>query len=265
MHSPERTARKTERDARRTLRAITKTPIMVPMPDGTIYPVRTILTNGKRNVKLAKSDAAGLGVTTYGLTLAPWTSSGFNVCQNATEGCGNNCLRFTGHNTYRAVHRAQVAKTRAFFLHRSEFLEKLRAEITLAQHDAERRGNRLAMRLNVLSDLPWERIVPSLFSDFPRVVFYDYTKVPNRITPANYTLTFSRSETNESAALTEYQNGRNVAVVFRTKTLPSTWNGIPVFNGDQTDLRFLDGRGVVGLYAKGRAKHDASGFVVDVN
>ena len=36
-----------------------------------------------------------------------------------------------------------------------------------------------------------------------------------------------------------------------------------VFNADDTDLRFLDPKGVVlGLKAKGRAKKDRSGFVV---
>jgi hypothetical protein len=35
-----------------------------------------------------------------------------------------------------------------------------------------------------------------------------------------------------------------------------------VFNGDESDLRFLDPQGViVGLYAKGKAKKDTSGFV----
>jgi hypothetical protein len=37
-----------------------------------------------------------------------------------------------------------------------------------------------------------------------------------------------------------------------------------VIDGDRTDLRFLDPSGViVGLYAKGNAKKDTSGFVVD--
>jgi hypothetical protein len=36
-----------------------------------------------------------------------------------------------------------------------------------------------------------------------------------------------------------------------------------VFNADETDLRFLDPKGVVlGLKAKGRAKKDTTGFVV---
>jgi hypothetical protein len=40
--------------------------------------------------------------------------------------------------------------------------------------------------------------------------------------------------------------------------------GAPVFNGDDSDLRFLDPRGhVIALYAKGNARRDASGFVRD--
>ena len=40
---------------------------------------------------------------------------------------------------------------------------------------------------------------------------------------------------------------------------------IPVVNGDESDLRFLDPKGViVHLYAKGKARKDASGFVVQV-
>jgi hypothetical protein len=37
---------------------------------------------------------------------------------------------------------------------------------------------------------------------------------------------------------------------------------MPVFNGDESDLRFLDPKGsVIGLYAKGKAKKDTTGFV----
>ncbi len=40
---------------------------------------------------------------------------------------------------------------------------------------------------------------------------------------------------------------------------------MPCVDGDDTDLRFLDPQGVVvALYAKGGAKTDQSGFVVDV-
>jgi hypothetical protein len=53
--------------------------------------------------------------------------------------------------------------------------------------------------------------------------------------------------------------------VFSTKVLPTVYLGRPVFNGDESDLRFLDPKGVVvGLYAKGKAKKDTSGFVVQI-
>jgi hypothetical protein len=59
--------------------------------------------------------------------------------------------------------------------------------------------------------------------------------------------------------------GYNVAVVFgikKTLPMPATYNGTTVFNGDESDLRFLDPKGVVvGLYAKGKAKKDTTGFV----
>jgi hypothetical protein len=55
--------------------------------------------------------------------------------------------------------------------------------------------------------------------------------------------------------------GGNVAVVFRNQ-LPKTWKGFEVVNGDETDLRFLDKKGVVvGLIEKGFAKKDETGFV----
>jgi hypothetical protein len=44
--------------------------------------------------------------------------------------------------------------------------------------------------------------------------------------------------------------------------LPDEYMGRKVFNADDTDLRFLDPKGVIaGLKAKGRAKKDTTGFV----
>ena len=57
----------------------------------------------------------------------------------------------------------------------------------------------------------------------------------------------------------------------KSEPLPAFWHGRRVISGDESDLRFLDGpRGapntregiVIGLYAKGRAKKDCTGFVV---
>jgi hypothetical protein len=124
------------------------------------------------------------------------------------------------------------------------------------------------VRLNGTSDIRWEREAPEVFAEFPSVQFYDYTKIPTRRDlPANYHLTFSYSGANERyrefwrAAV---DAGLNVAVVFR-KDLPDTFLGLPVVNGDESDIRPYDPTGViVGLKAKGKAKRDVSGFVVDL-
>jgi len=61
------------------------------------------------------------------------------------------------------------------------------------------------------------------------------------------------------------KQGYNIATVFgikKTVAMPAEYMGLPVFNGDESDLRFLDPKGVVvGLYAKGKAKKDTTGFV----
>jgi hypothetical protein len=44
--------------------------------------------------------------------------------------------------------------------------------------------------------------------------------------------------------------------------IPQSFDSLQVMAGDDSDLRFLDGAGVVALYAKGKAKKDSSGFVV---
>ena len=130
------------------------------------------------------------------------------------------------------------------------------------------------MRLNGTSDIQWEHIKldneNNIFEEFPQVQFYDYTKIPTRKVThiKNYHLTWSYSEANEKYA--EYwkealDKGMNVATVFR-KDLPKFYKGVKVFNGDTNDLRFLDERGViVGLKAKGKARKDTSGFVIDVD
>ncbi len=102
--------------------------------------------------------------------------------------------------------------------------------------------------------------------EFPTVQFYDYTKIPRpwRRTLPNYHLTFSFSGANLTDALSALQHGINVAVVFQ-RQLPSTWNGYPVINGDESDLRFIDAKGViVGLKAKGTARTMAAGGFVQI-
>jgi hypothetical protein len=111
------------------------------------------------------------------------------------------------------------------------------------------------------------KLFRNIFSAFPEVQFYDYTKVLGRKVNeiSNYHLTFSAADGNDIDVTKAVAQGYNVAVVFgikKTLPMPEDYVGMPVFNGDDSDLRFLDPKGVVvGLYAKGKAKKDTSGFV----
>jgi hypothetical protein len=165
---------------------------------------------------------------------------------------------------------ARIARAVAFKEHRDWFAASLVYELDRITRRADAEGYRVAVRLNVVSDVMWERELPSLFWLFRDVQFYDYTKHAKRVfrflggeLPPNYSLTFSLSEDSEADARTVLEGGGNVAVVFRG-VLPKDWFGFPVLDGDETDMRFLDPPGVVvGLRAKGTAKGDTSGFVVD--
>lgn len=231
-----------------------------------------LLTTG--NPKTDKG--AARGYLTAIMHLAPADLSGRNVCPWATKGCKAACLNTAGRGgifrkgeTTNAIQRARLARTDLFFADRAFFLRKLSAELEAHTRRAMRLGMKPAVRLNGTSDLPWESIAPELFRNFPTVQFYDYTKSKSRVGlsmtdgwPANYGLTLSFTEEDDVDRL-HYRTGLgiNVAVVF--DKVPATFGGITVVDGDHDDLRFLDQRGViVGLKAKGRAKQDATGFVV---
>ena len=106
-----------------------------------------------------------------------------------------------------------------------------------------------------------------MFECFPDIQFYDYTAILGRKVAgiSNYHLTFSDKDGNIGDVLGAALQGYNIATVFgikKTLPMPETYYNRPVFNGDESDLRFLDPKGViVGLYAKGKAKKDTTGFV----
>jgi hypothetical protein len=139
---------------------------------------------------------------------------------------------------------------------------------------AVKKGLKLAIRLNVFSDISWENFpaggAPSVIEAHSDLQFWDYTKSFDRMNkfinfemPNNYHLTFSRSEdTTESQIHYILRNYANVAVVFRQ--VPETWLGHPVVNGDDHDYRFLNPPGsIIGLKQKARASKDRSGFVYE--
>jgi len=193
------------------------------------------------------------------------------LCPMAEKaGCREACLVSAGRGSFNNVKAGRLRKTNLFYSDPVAFVDTLAKEITLAKKRAHKRGETLVIRLNGTSDIPWEHKQGSnglsLMDTFPDVQFYDYTKLPTRKVPANYHLTVSYSGTNAKYATKALSARHNVAVVFRSRDLPKTFGGRPVIDGDKSDLRFLDEYGVVvGLYAKGKAKRDNTGFVVDNN
>ena len=221
--------------------------------------------------KIEKSDKAGLGFLSKIMYFAPHKASGYNVCSAASPGCIEGCLHTSGFGgIYPTVPAGRIKRTKFFFENRPQFLIQLHKEVKNFEKLCARKNAMPALRLNGLSDLPWEKLC-NIIQEFPNVQFYDYTKIRSRMVrfinkelPQNYHLTFSMSEINIEHCKEILSLGGNVAVVFRNKNLPKKFLGKKVFNGDHTDLRFLDPKKcVVGLYAKGRARYDVSGFVVN--
>jgi hypothetical protein len=205
--------------------------------------------------------------------MAPHRLAGVgNLCPHASKGCVALCLGEHSGNAalYPAVLKSRIAKAQLMMRDRPQFLKEMTAGIRRARATAKHQKLNLCVRLNGATDVAWERLAPSVFADNADLQFVDYTKSVKRALehargqlPANYHLTFSRSETNEADCRRVLEAGGNVAVVFAGE-FPEHYLGFPVINGDAHDLRHLDGRGVVvALSPKGRkAKADKSGFVV---
>ena len=153
---------------------------------------------------------------------------------------------------------------------RASFLGQLIFEIKRHEKKCKREGFKPAVRLNGTSDISWERF--KIFEMFPGVQFYDYTKIYKRALkwargeyPKNYHITYSLNEDNKKLAFDILEKGGNISAVFRTKKLPKKFKGFKVINADKSDVRFKDPKNVIaGLYAKGRARYDKTGFVLDV-
>lgn len=210
---------------------------------------------GGENLKLKKAEK--LNWRGLGLSLAPADISGWEVCASRSPDCTKHCIFMSGKGPLFSVMWARIFRTVWYFRDRKSFVEQLMKEID-ANQDA-------AIRLNVFSDIPWERLFPEIFSDFTKTQFYDYTKHANRmfrVRPDNYHLTFSLHENNQAAARSVLEAGMNVAAV--TTRAGGELFGFPVIDGDEHDLRFLDpGPAVVGLKPKGSLRGGSEEMIYD--
>jgi len=219
------------------------------------------------------------GYLTGIMYLAPYTIGGKNICPFAkAAGCIDACLNTAGRGIFNNVQQARLNRTKLFHSDINAFMNKLAVEIEALEKTAIKNGLIPVVRLNGLSDINWEDIrfnyefihnkirSVTIFELFSDIQFYDYTKNPNRDQlPKNYDLTFSYSNKPEFKKFNEIaiKKGMRLAAVFSDQNLPAYFMGLPVLNGDESDLTFLAPKNtILGLYAKGKAKKDTGGFII---
>lgn len=217
------------------------------------------------------------GYMTGILYMAPSTISGHNTCPMAkVAGCENACLYSAGRGAFNSVQQSRISKAQWFFSETNAFMNQLVLDIVRLIKKAKAANMIPLVRLNGTSDIRWENVsivfggnpYPNIMAMFPEVQFYDYTKIANRRNvPSNYDLTFSYSGMPgyQKYVTQAIEAGMRIAVVFRKREgIPASFMGLECVDGDDSDIRHIDPQGVVvALYAKGNAKTDLSGFVVD--
>jgi len=147
------------------------------------------------------------------------------MCPHATQGCMAVCLSTSGQLGLPNSIQAQVRRQIIYKQNRPAFMTILVLGIASLYKTARKGKARLGIRLNVTSDLSWEDLsltinpwlakylktqyghmvkpgnYRNLMEVFPKVMFYDYTKVNTRMLkyltgdfPPNYHLTWSLAE-----------------------------------------------------------------------
>ena len=238
-------------------------------------PYKTIIKNlgltyktilGESSAKTIKGESIGY------LTGIVYLKPDHKICAMAKlAGCMNGCLESAGRGAFNSVQKARIAKTRFYYDHQQSFLLSLAADVWSLQNKAKKLGFIPLVRPNGTSDIPYENLIvhdgKNIFELFPDVQFYDYTKTSRGMSfargllPANYHVTFSRSDSNSAIAARVLRAGGNVAVVV-DKGVVVDFSDSRLIDGDLHDARFLDGRSpdgrVVVLRAKGSLKGQGS-------
>jgi predicted GNAT family acetyltransferase len=183
------------------------------------YGVKQLLA---KNAKMMKSEtgiegqvpirlADGRGVETTGLSLAPaYEERGFNTCPNSAS-CKTSCLgktsggnfMFGGGSDLDAMKGPRLAhynNTQAMINDPKSFAIALNDEISKAEAKAAANGNKLGVRLNVLSDLH-PKVYESIIKAHPDVDFYDYTKNASNPIAPNHHLTYSSTGVSQPAGI----------------------------------------------------------------
>lgn len=236
---------------------------------------RPILSKPGSNTKLAKTTERTIGYRLYSLFLAPAGVSGYNTCAWATDECRRLCLNTSGRGAMQNVQDARIAKTKLMVEQPYVFMASMISEMVSAMKSCAKTQDKLAIRMNGTSDIPWEFVAPFIegfcvggnmeahdkLSKLPRFTLYDYTKSLARMKcrPQWYDLTLSYSGHNwkDCKFVLDNEIGR-VAMVFYGD-VPEEYEGYKVVRGDDDDYRFLDDPGlIVGLTYKSTGKENDS-------
>lgn len=218
----------------------------------------SILTPPDANTKIKKSARL-----VWSLTLAPAMSSGMiNTCVRYAD-CQDICVLTSGKGGVPSVQRARAARTAFLYRAPHAFAVLLADEIDRAARIAQRDDREWRIRLNAASDIPWEIAAPWLLERIRANggAAYDYTKSWARQDTPGYTLcrsVDSRQDVDKIIATVVNQR-RNVAVILpiaKGDPVPTMWNGMLAIDGDVSDDRTADPRGVVViLRAKGALRN----------
>lgn len=215
---------------------------------------------------------------TYAIYLAPANTSGYNVCSHSTKECRLGCLATSGRagieefSGLTKIRDCRIKKTRLFYEQPEFFMQWLIADIKAKQTKAQKDGYFFSVRLNCTSDIDWQNVRvngQNIFEIFPDVQFYDYTKNANKFNSLapNYHLTLSYTGRNWNSCKVMLERGHNVAMVFNVKKeseLPAMYKSYNVVNGDLTDYRVDDAKGIIiGLKWKRIANRQAEKQVLN--
>lgn len=196
---------------------------------------------------------------TYAIYLSPAKLSGYQVCSHSTPECRLGCLNTSGRagieefSGQTIIKNCRTIKTRLFFEETNFFMQWMIAEIINYRKRAARQGFFFSVRLNATSDINWANVFvdgKNIFQIFPQVSFYDYTKNADKFNDIarNYHLTYSYTGRNWDKCTDLLSRGFNVAAVFKVKheiELPKYYDNYPVINGDLTDYRIDDAKGII--------------------
>lgn len=218
-----------------------------------------LLTPPTGNAKIKKSERL-----VWSLTLAPAASSGINTCVRYAD-CVDVCVLTSGKGALPAVQRIRNARTALLYRAPGAFAVLLADEVDRAAREAD--GQAWGLRPNAASDIPWEHAAPWLLRRVRDLggLSYDYTKAWGRsdalCRSLGYSLTRSvDSRHDDEAIYGALRRGENVAVVLpvsKGAPVPAEWHGFAAVDGDVSDARCDDTRGVVVvLRAKGKLRNN---------